>query len=114
MPPEISPSEGQASERTIDDIRRERGEYFPQKHRHDIRTPKDRRDFLIAAYAMITHRKTDTFHKLLYAGRHTIRMQMIHLIKGAGGQLGLLGIIKKILSYDAGMDIAVPNDAELR
>ena len=56
--------------RTIEVIRSERGDNYPQKHRDTIRHPRDREDFLVAAYAMIIASRLgkSTLERLLTAG----------------------------------------------
>lgn len=69
--------------RTIDDIRQERGEYFPQKHRDIVTSRQIRTDFLIAAYDMIIAppRNKSTLERLIFAGGFSARNTMIGLIK---------------------------------
>ena len=76
-------NESLQSLRTIDDIRRERGQDFPQKHKDTVMNKDTRTDFLIAAYDMIISppRNTSTLERLIFAGGFSARNTMIGLVK---------------------------------
>lgn len=80
MQPEEKPS---PPKRTLSDVCRDRGPHFPRKS-DLISNRRDREDFLIAIYAMIAGGNRDALSKLLLAGGHTRRMQMVGLFKGTG------------------------------
>lgn len=86
---------------------------YPRKKHDIIKSKKDRRDFLIAAYFIITHRKPDLFRHLLWISLHSRRVEFIKVVPKISTELSLMSILGKIISFDKKRDIIIPNDIEL-
>lgn len=109
-----SPSSEPSHERTYQDVLRDRGvSIYPRKKHDAVNNGRDRRDFLVAAYAVITHLKPELFKHLLSTSLYSRRIEYIKHVLKISTELSLMSILAKVISFDKKQNIIIPTDIQL-